>query len=570
MLNFYGYNGKERFSFSADSQDPNTYTLPQSVLEENPNITVCCDTFDAAAGEEGYYLIPGNVNMLGSALIPFKEREDGEHVCNKTLFSLFGVKNAAGAFVVLLERNYPCILKAQVKDGRYRVCVEYRLENQPLDGGLGLTVLPMPADSDYNDWANAIRNYWIEKGEVTPLKDKCARRPELEYARKHPLIRIRMGWKPVPSPVLSQTEETEPEMKVACTFARVRDIADEMHRQGIPGAEISLVGFNQKGHDGRWPQIFPVEEALGGEEELRKTIEHCQSLGYAVTCHTNTCDHYEIADTFDFEDLAYGKDGGTFTSGTWGGGHSYRACPVTQYRYAEKDLPRVAKLGFRGLHYIDVLSIVPPDICFHEKHPCSYKQSIEYMKHIMRLSTDLLGGFSSEGCMDFSLSDLDFSLYNWQKDYFVKPEGMAEEYIPLSELLCHGILLYNPCPKTINHTIKEPDIVVMQALYGGRPTFYFYSNFRTDWAMTGKDDLLCDTEEQLRESVAAIKRSCDSYAPVADRQFHYMTGYHNYGNGVRVITYDDGWKTIANISDEPIDVEGTVVPAHDYITISPT
>ena len=52
-------------------------------------------------------------------------------------------------------------------------------------------------------------------------------------------------------------------MRAACTFRRVRELADECKAQGLEGAEFQLVGWNLRGHDGRWPQAFPVEEALG-------------------------------------------------------------------------------------------------------------------------------------------------------------------------------------------------------------------------------------------------------------------------------------------------------------------
>ena len=52
------------------------------------------------------------------------------------------------------------------------------------------------------------------------------------------------------------------------------DILDEVKRQGVERAEVCLVGWNQKGHDGRFPELFPVEEQLGGEDKLRKLIKN--------------------------------------------------------------------------------------------------------------------------------------------------------------------------------------------------------------------------------------------------------------------------------------------------------
>ena len=46
--------------------------------------------------------------------------------------------------------------------------------------------------------------------------------------------------------------------------------------------------------------------------------------------------------------------------------------------------------------------------------------------------------------------------------------------------------------------------------YGGRPLVVFYANFCHDHWM-GREDMLCDTDEQMRESVARVKRMADDY-----------------------------------------------------------
>ena len=43
-----------------------------------------------------------------------------------------------------------------------------------------------------------------------------------------------------------------------------------MQAAGLRKAVITLVGWNLGGHDGAYPQRFPVEPALGGEAGLRK------------------------------------------------------------------------------------------------------------------------------------------------------------------------------------------------------------------------------------------------------------------------------------------------------------
>ena len=77
-------------------------------------------------------------------------------------------------------------------------------------------------------------------------------------------------WEEEETVIPEQTPENEPEMHVASTFRDVSDLLDEFHKRGIDEAEFCLVGWNKSGHDGRWPQAFPVEEKLGGEEARRK------------------------------------------------------------------------------------------------------------------------------------------------------------------------------------------------------------------------------------------------------------------------------------------------------------
>ena len=62
-----------------------------------------------------------------------------------------------------------------------------------------------------------------------------------------------------------QTELDEPPVTAYVTFDRVKDIIDACDAAGVGKAEYCLVGWNYRGHDGRWPQMFPVEPLLGGE-----------------------------------------------------------------------------------------------------------------------------------------------------------------------------------------------------------------------------------------------------------------------------------------------------------------
>lgn len=558
------------------------YELDAKRLAGEETVEIGCPDFEAKVGDEGYYLLSGNEQTSGSALVKFKSRDnDGELVVFHPTLNFYAVGKSDATYVVMIDYTYWLRFKVVYSGGKYKIVVRIRLTDQPVVDGITLRVLKLSAGSDYNAVAKAVREYRLSRGEIQTLSEKCAERECVEYIRKYPLVRIRMGWKPVPPEVMHQTLENEPPMFVACTFERVRDIAREMKEMGVEGAEISLVGWNVKGHDGRWPQVFPVEEDLGGEEELKKTVEYVKSLGYMITCHTNSVNHYEIADTFNIDDIAMLRDGSPQTYGKWAGGLCYNACPEIQVKYAKRDLPRVAALGFKGPHYIDCVTNVRPDVCFNPKHPSTLRNSIERLREIMLLSREEMGGFSSEGCRDFALGELDFALYNSFRSnlmpYTAKENGLVDEVIPLVELVYHGIVLYNPCSATVNYTVKSPDMAAALALFGGRPVLYFYSSFiapesgmlasiGTNWM--GAEQLTCVTDKDLKWSVDAIKRATDEYLALCDRQNVFIESYKKLGDGIAVVRYEDGVEIVANFTDNVYEYRGMSVGAHSYKVIN--
>lgn len=566
LLNFYAITDSgRRIDFECKKQaEISTYVLSHEAFADAKSITVKCDDFNAKFNDEGYYVLP---TKNGGGLVRFIPREDSETISSRAKITLLGVVNKCGAYAIMPEIYYDFEFAARCKDGTYSAEIIADFTEQPPVDDIVLNVKHLPVGSDYNDIAAALRDYRISKGEIKPLKEKCANREELDYARKYPLLRIRMAWKPAPPPVLHQTVENEPPLHVACDFARVREIADELKRQGVEGITLSLVGWNISGHDGRWPQVFPVEEKLGGKEELLKTIKHVQSLGYRITAHHNTLDHYEIANNFDGSKLLLTRDKKFGSSGDWSGGHGYRACLKYQVEIAKKQFKEISELGFKGLHYCDVLTIIPTAACFHPDHPYSTREGKEYIKEIMRLSTENFGGFSSEGCYDFALGELDFSLYNNGASFPVTDkDAIVDEYIPLWELAYHGITLYNPYTSTVNSGIKGPDSYNTQVLFDAIPTYYYYTKFYGNNHWMGDLDLCCDTEEQLKESVRVIADNAKAYSARCNRQFEYMKSFTKTQNDLYVAKYETA-TVVANYNDTEREYEGKTVPAHSYIEL---
>lgn len=572
-MEYFAYDETgRRMEFDVSVRDGHKLlTLDKSLFRGAKELRLLPELSRAETGDDGYYLMPRNIGMRGDFQVFFTEREDAEMTYSRPILSLYGIKKKDFCVLLKPERNYKFSYTIRCEKGVYTVTPVVRFDTPTSDDAyddIRIVIIELPSDAGYADMAAAERNIRLSRGEISPLSKKCAERPVMEYQRHAPMIRIRMGWKQSPSPVKHQTPDNEPPMHVACTFADVRRIADSLKKQGINKADLQLVGWGIGGHDGRFPQFFPADERLGGETEMKKTIEYVKNLGFHISTHTIWIDSYEIADTFSWDNVVKDRNGRYLQIGDYSSGYAYHVCPEKQWENAIREEPRIAALGENGIHFTDVISIVEPDTCHSPSHPVTTAQGIAWAERLMKFNQVLYGAFCSEGAMDFALGELDYALYVTFGDGFGRNEyAFADRYLPFWELIYHGILYYNPTSPTINYTLKDPADRLTFIMRGGLPSFYFYSRFRTgakNWM--GDNDL---TLEELEKSVSAIKEGMELYKPFEDRQLIYMTDYIFGDDGIETAVYADGFRVVGNFSDKPKEYEKHVIEPYGYIICEP-
>lgn len=329
-------------------------------------------------GEEGYF-------TAGNHLMRFVGHEDGLYHTGYMIMPFFGVKTPRECFIGIVTGLWEQhSFVAQRKEGVYTIHPRFRLDGQPAEADLRVEYRFLTGDdADYSGMARAYRAYQLKRGACVPLRERL--NEHISYLLDAPEIRIRLAWKPVPTPVEEQTPENEPPMHVAVDFDRVEQIMKSCKAHGVDQAEFCLVGWNLRGHDGRWPTAFPVEEALGGEEKLRSLIQKAKSMGYRMVCHTNATDCYSVSDRWSDALPMRTRTGETQTNAQWGGGRMYNMCPLAGGEdYSMQTLEGVHDLGFEGLHYIDVVGVIAPYRCFSEEHPCTQSQFIASMRRFRR------------------------------------------------------------------------------------------------------------------------------------------------------------------------------------------
>ena len=497
--------------------------------------------------------------------------DNGRLNCNRwQLMSFYGMQTPERTFVAIVRKlKYYFTTRVVAEKGAYRMsCVlEKEMASRPYED-LEIEFRRLEGkDASLAGMARAYRRYQLDRGAVKPLAERVKSNPVLKEAIEAPEVRIRQAWKPVPSPVPDQTPENEPPVKTVVTFDRVVDIAREFKRQGVEKAEFCLVGWQIGGHDGRWPQVFPVEPTLGGEARLRACIQAVKDMGYLIVPHGNYLDAYRIAESWDEEWLLKDFDGETtMNAGNWGGGAGRRICPRRAYeRFMSREMPRMKALGFKGLGYFDVVSIVAARYCGDPRHPLNGAEAAYWWGKGAELSKKCFGGFASEGGFDHFAGSLDYGLYISFNDPQKFPMGLVDRMAPLTALVYNGIFASNPFTRTVNFTAQNRYFQLKLLEFGGRPAFYFYSKFVSngkDWM--GDNDLHSGTDEELTRSVERVKAGWDIYRQLNHLQFVFMDDHAEVAPGVWCTSYENGEKVVVNYNKTAAVVGGAEVPAEDW------
>lgn len=502
------------------------------------------------AGDEGFYLLnAGRSGNRDFGIGYFKERKDIEFLQTECFIPVFALKLKELCHVAIVTgMPNSAIQVITVKDNQYTYAIRFLIDGyEPYETIKVEYHYINKKDATYSDMAKLYREYQLKHG-FEPLNKRLT--PETEYSVKSINVRIRMGWKPVPCQVFDQTLENEPEMHVACTFDDVVNVMESYHAAGIENIEFCLVGCNVKGHDGRWPQILPIEETLGGEEGLKRVMDCAKKYGYAVTCHTNSTDAYQIANNFRTEDLAIKRDGSfDIEESYWAGGTRYNVCPIKAYDNAMETLPPLAELGFRGMHYIDVITCSPARECYSKDHPINKREACKIFEKLFK---DIKGIFGSVGCecaFDHSLRNCDFSLYVSFEDYTKGvSDYMCDKNVPFWQIIYHGIVASNPYSRTVNPTSSDnPDDLLKVIEYGGKPQGYYYAQFVSDgknWIAKG--DFHCNTPEEIAYSTECMKKAYDIYGEFAYLQYEFIENHSEIEPNVFETVYSDGSKTVVD------------------------
>ncbi|MBR6001803.1 MAG: hypothetical protein IK045_02975 [Bacteroidales bacterium] len=549
------------------------FVFPKAKIDGVDTLYVTPVFTSATAGTDGYYV---NAEGIVTKMLPGRE---GRHsLRHRHPMPIAGcVKEGKAWMAYFPHYRFDSHVSIVCRGGQYRqVFALTPFDHKSYDGDWVLRFYKLEGENaTYAGIGRLYRKIRLAQGGLQPLKEKVKDRPLLKYAVDYPEIRIRQGWKPVPCTVEHQTLENEPPMKVAVTFDKVCEIIDSLIAQGVPGAQITLVGWNIRGHDGRFPTIFPPEPALGGEERLRHLIAYAQERGFRIVPHICTGDSYEISPDFDLGDVALLPSGERFSRFVYGGGRMYELCYEQAYKkYVVPYCDSLARMGFRGVGYNDVYSIVAPHACADPNHYNNPAQAAEWARKTLREMKDKIGGCASEGGYDHLSSELDFALYiSMLGPNTLSFEKLRDAYVPLWQIVYNGYIYSCPFSRSVNYTIKEPEWSMKMQEHGGHPTFYFYAAHRDDdknWIGTPTCDLFAATSEDVHNSAVEIRKGWDYMKEYGYLQYETIDDHKEVAPKVFKTTYGNGVITWCNYSEKPFACpDGVELEPKSWRTVEP-
>ncbi|MBE6414013.1 MAG: hypothetical protein E7035_05645 [Verrucomicrobiaceae bacterium] len=523
-------------------------------------IDVVADCAYAKKGDKGFF-------VMGDSSYGEFIYDNGEYSPHHCHMPIFGMKSPNGTFVGIVKGlRHEQIQVVQANNGKYSTFFRYRFDRTFFDPYEDIVVdfYKLPDDAGYSEMAKVYRDYQLKRGEVKLLRERVKNNPALEYTAKSIYVRVKHCAKnsQYSNPEHhAQSVEREAPLSVWFTFDDMKDIMKRIKDLGMNDVEVCSVGWTIRGHDGRHPQYFPVEPAIGGEEKFREAIKFGKDLGFHVNCHINQMAMFYVSDRWDANAVAKKFDGALFLDYFQGGGMAFRPCWKPLYeRWVKDDFPRMKNLGLNGIMHVDVTSMIDSYECHDPMHRINKQQMADYMNKVNAYAQEIFGGFASEGCTDHVIKHLDFGLYLWAYPaWYGHSKRLATSYVPFWHLVYHGIVISNPYYCTIDPTyvkeyarsgqpkaydyLENPTNRWLKVVeYNGRPTFYYLTY----------------------KNLEPMKRAYDEYQKLRYLQMQLMEYHSEISKGVFLTRYEYGDEVVVNYTDKPYTYKGQTVLAKNY------
>ncbi|MEI8245736.1 MAG: DUF5696 domain-containing protein [Lentisphaerota bacterium] len=405
---------------------------------------------------------------------------------------------------------------------------------------------------DYSDIARVYRNYLLNEVAVPALRQKAETSPEVAYQAGAYMFCPMMGLKRFKWYANPYADGSGP-LDIYLTYD---DLITEMRRSkeaGVGHAVVQMVGFNRDGHDGSYPDIFPLEPKVGGEDGFSRCAKSMRELDYRSSVHLNLRCYSRNSQNFRYETVMRDRDGGPVVNQTGPEGEDFNACPwAAAAPFIQDILPRLKALGADGGVYFDFMLGVLFR-CYQTRH-CHGVTRRDYMNGVLKFfeqAKHIFGSVRAENAIAPALSITDASHTiihprrgeSYLADSELRQRGLFDESVAMMVVVYHGLVFYYNEPITLGER-DYWDMVLYNLSIGAGP----------------RDELRGSSPQFDRLRALEYKLFCEQLKWL---RFEFIDRIERCGQVVRT-TYSDGTVTLVNFGREPATLDGCTLSGRGF------
>jgi hypothetical protein len=435
------------------------------------------------------------------------------------------------------------IFRRQASIPRRRTLFVNRIEDERLQGDRQVRyVLLTGEDANYAGMAKIYRNHL--------MKERGLQRLAKEPVRQQ--VDFYMG--------ITRRRAFKEDFVPMTTFDQGITMIQGLMDRGMRNFDVGLLGWNDDGQRGRWPRRYPAEEALGGNDGLRRLIDFAHQNGIRVFLEDNYLFGYTMSSGGIFGQIPYLRN----LWPNWSYGFNtrfdtirgvnklpvfegaitglYLINPViARTDYAERDMPTHKRFGADGLNLTSMGYFLPSDT--NERYPLSREQVAEEWNKIAELAKQELGNVMFQGPNDYVLEHTE-RVYDAPE---LSLDAFGDEPVPIYHIATQGLV---PRLSRQANLRNDPQMEFLRMLeWGMTPGYELTHQPTADLIRVGYNSLFSAQFKDWADVAAK------EYNQVRD-EFGYlggqfMTAHDKLAFRVHRTTFEDGSQLIVNYNSEP-------------------
>lgn len=247
---------------------------------------------------------------------------------------------------------------------------------------------------------------------------------------------------------------------------QIRSLVFEVAKRTGNGGQVPyLVGFQHKGHDSGYPDVFTLHPALESPEALGRLFADAREVNCTLSFHDNYDDAYADSPSWSADDISRDNEGHLLRGGIWNGVQAYwNSMPWYERNRAEERIRRTLEKYpyLQDTYHLDVLTASVFRIDFRGGDPSGRQQDLIARRKIARRFRSHGLDLSSEAC---GLPFVGYFTYFWNMQRIPRSCYEGDVRIPMVPFLVHGKADY------AGTHVDTPRNLLDGLLYGG-----FYCN----------------------------------------------------------------------------------------------